>query len=116
MKILRWVLFLPLGFLASFLFGYLVAILNNFFGAASWYVWLASGAASGGAFIIVSLKVAPEENLISKWLIFATVMILGFIEAFVPILSGTDLSKSFAGIGMIIMAISVIQPFNKKIE
>lgn len=116
MKILRWILFLPLGFVASFVFGFLAVMLTNFFGGASWYVWLVSGAASSGAFIIVSLKVAPEENSISKWLTFATVSILGFIEIIGPFLFSTDLSKSFAGVAMVIMAISVIQPFNKKNE
>lgn len=116
MKILRWILFLPLGFIASILIGYIAFILNDFLGASNWYIWLLSGAASGGAFIVISLKVAPEENSISKWLTFITVAILGFLSAIGPILTGKDIISSFAGIAMIFMAISIIQLFSKKLN
>jgi uncharacterized membrane protein len=116
MKILRWLLFLPLGFIASVLLGYLATTITDFIGGASWYVWLISGAVSGGAFIIVSLKVAPEENSTSKWLTFVTVTTLGLLSALGPILAGGELASSFAGVAMIGMAIYVIRPFNKKNE
>lgn len=113
MKILRWILFIPLGFIASILFGYIAFILNDFLGASNWYIWLISGAASGGAFIVISLKVAPEENSISKWLTFITVTILGFLSTLGPILTGKDIASSFAGVAIVFMAVSVIQPFKK---
>ncbi len=113
MKFLRWALFLPLGFIASVICGYFANLITEVMGGASWYVWLISGAVSGGAFIVVSIKVAPEENKTSKWLTFGTVSILGALSSLGAIMAGKQLVSALAGLAMIAMAVFVIQPFHK---
>ena len=51
MNVLRWVFFLPAGFVSSVLSGYLATTVTELFGGASWYSWMLSGAVSGVVFI-----------------------------------------------------------------
>ena len=71
LRLVRWIFFLPLGFLASVLIGFLATTITEFIGGASWWVWLVSGAAPGGAFIVISFIVAPEKNKFTKWATFS---------------------------------------------
>lgn len=113
LRLVRWIFFLPLGFLASVFIGFLATTITEFIGGASWWVWLVSGAASGGAFIVISFIVAPEKNKFTKWATFSIVVILGILSALGPILVWEEKSRAFAGIAMVIAAFSIIRPFGK---
>ena len=111
MNVLRWVFFLPAGFVSSVLSGYLATTVTELFGGASWYSWMLSGAVSGVVFILVALAIAPKDHPVAKWVVFSVVVLLGVASALGPILVGKDMVRSLAGVAMAIAAFWLIRPF-----
>jgi len=105
LEVIRWVMFLPLGFTASVIVGLIAYYIIDIVGSA-WYVWLVSGAASGVAFISVSLYVAPIINNFSKWSTIIIVGLLGAISAIGSMSGGQEPVAAFAGITLLIVAVS----------
>lgn len=86
----------------------------EFMGGSTWYVWMMSGSVSGVVFILIALKIAPEENSISVRLTFSTVVLLGILSALGTIIVGQNMTHSLAGIAMAFSAFYMIAPFKDK--
>ena len=115
--ILRWVLYLPLAFVASMVAGTIGFYVTDFIGGAGWYTWLISGALSGGSFIGVAFFVAPRMNAIAKWSTLALVTTFGLISALGALLGGGDKSAAFAGVAMIAFGIMFArEPLRKTLD
>lgn len=104
-RFLRWIAFLPLAFGASVLIGAIATWVSTQFGASSWYIWLLSGAASGTAFFLVALHVAPSTSPIVKWTSVTVVGVLGLLATLGPLMTGHEPMRALAGAAMVLLAV-----------
>ncbi|MDP3844276.1 MAG: hypothetical protein Q8Q81_17205 [Oxalobacteraceae bacterium] len=109
MTIFRWTGFLPLAVLASILAGAPGYYLAEFFGMFEWQRWSISGASSAFVLIWVGLKIAPKTTKFVKWSLILIVVILGSLSAVGALLRPDELSTAFAGIAMVVVALSFIR-------
>lgn len=106
MRVIRWILCIPAGFVASVILGALAQMLGTAFGGANWYVWMVGGAASGVAFFWVAFRVAPERTAALKWTVVAIVGLLGLMATLGPLMTRRNTARAFAGVAMVVLATS----------
>jgi type IV secretory pathway TrbD component len=106
MRVLRWVICIPAGFLASLLLGAVVLTVANAVGGANWYVWMASGTVSAVAFFAVSLWLAPARTPALKWALVSIVAVLGAMALLGPILVRHEPIRAIAGVAMVFVAVA----------
>lgn len=105
MRFLRWILAIPLGFVASVLAGVAGGWFAHFYGQPTWWVHLISGVASGVSFFWVAYRVAPAANTRLKWILVCVVGILGVLSFAGPIIARKQWFQSLEGLGMMLMAV-----------
>ena len=76
MTILRWLAFIPAGFVAAIIAGFLGNFGASIFPGITWVAWSTSGAFSAAAFIFVGLRVAPARNRVAKWTLIILSLLL----------------------------------------
>jgi|GEM_PF-4376542 len=120
MRILRWLLCLPAGLVASVIMGALTQIIGSIitgvagnvshgiFGGsgAGWYVWLVSGLASAIGFFWAAFRVAPARTRALKWTLVLIVGVLGLMAALGPLMVQREQVRAFAGVAMVLMAVT----------
>jgi hypothetical protein len=115
----RWILFLPLALIASVLAGGAVSLAGSLFAGAPWYIWMVSGGASAAAFLFTAFRVAPTMEPVVKWLAVGILGLLGAMAALGPVMAGSDVTASFAGLTMVCLALSAARsplPFAPAID
>lgn len=117
-KALRWILFLPLGFVASIIAGMIYSILPTLFGGDTWYSLMVLGAIYSGVFVGVASAISPQMESKSKmtttdWMILVTVSLLGVLSIVGGVLRSEELVYSITGVTMIILPFMVFKPFKK---
>lgn len=106
MTSLRWMAFLPLGFVASVVAGAIGNLVIDQYFQSPWLTWTISGVFSGASFLYVGTEVAPTVNGVVKWVLIAIVGLLGAAALVGPLLSGREPERSLAGAAMIVVALS----------
>lgn len=104
MTVLRWIAFIPAGFVAAIIAGFLGNFGASIFPGITWIAWSTSGAFSTAVFIFVGLKVAPRRNRIAKWTLIILTLILGLIAGLGSLLGDQPVSV-FCGVAMILVSI-----------
>lgn len=105
MRLLRWIVCLPAGALASLVCGGLAGAFVDRFGDGGWVSSLVSGAVCGGIFFLVTFSVAPERTTVLKWVTVVVVGSIGFLSALGPFLSEGDPLPSITGGAMLAIAV-----------
>lgn len=97
----RWILYLPVAFIASVIGGFIGHSVASVFGGADWYVWVVSGAASASSFMFTAFYIAPHTNAFTKWSIISIVAIIGALSATGSLLGDGQKVASFTGLTML---------------
>lgn len=112
MTVFRWIVFVPLAFIASVVAGALGHIIGNFFGwmfwgPDIWYAWFMSGLFSAFAFVWVGVNVAPRITGAVKWTLVGLIAVLGAMATLGGFVEGGQTEGSIAGVVMVVVAIAV---------
>ncbi len=103
MRILRWVLFLPAGIVASILASYVLRMGAFMFPEIARL--LVSGFGGAAGLILGGLYVAPVRHPAVKWGLIIVAVTLGVISALGSLLAGDDKLEAAIGISMVIVAL-----------
>jgi len=104
MNILRWIVFLPLALLASMVGGALASTISEFIGMPNFLVWGASGVMSAFLFIYIGMLVAPKKTKGLLISLTSIVVVLAIISGVGVFLSGLELVRICASLGMVVCA------------
>jgi hypothetical protein len=106
MRILRWIVFLPVAVIVGLVAGKLGEILGVLiFRGKTWSSYLFSGLLISGCFILVGLKVAPLRNTLVKWILIAPCLAFGIMSTIGSLLTDKPVS-AFAGLGIILVGLA----------
>ena len=107
MTLLRWIFFVPIGFVASIVAGGVFEWMGPFlqFGEAARLI--CGGGVSAIVFFIAGMWIAPERNRLAKYALIVPIVLLGLISGIGGLLgehkliSATGFSMAIVGIGLI---------------
>lgn len=104
----RWLLFLPAGFAASVLVGFLAGLFFGLRNDAPWWGNLLSGALTAFAFFYVSIVVVPRYSKAVLGIVLLLIGLLSLLSMSSFLIDGERLN-GFFGVGMIFGTIFAIQ-------
>ncbi|MEI6398733.1 MAG: hypothetical protein WCO71_08180 [Pseudomonadota bacterium] len=118
LTVLRWIVFLPGAFIASFIMGCAIVISENL--STSMFFWsgffssevsciefiffVACGAMFSWVFIFVGIFLAPVRSEMLKWILIIIAILCGVIDAYVNAYSDDKL-KMATGISMVLVSL-----------
>lgn len=102
MNFLRWVIYIPCGFMAALVGGWVGTAGARF---SEFVGFTTSGAFSAAAFIFVGLVVAPKRTNIVKWTLIIPSCLLGVLSAIGKFI-GEDKLRMSIGISMAIFSLA----------
>jgi hypothetical protein len=102
MLVVRWVAYLPCGFMAALIGGWVGSAGSRF---SEFVGFTTSGAFSAAAFIYVGLAVAPKRNNAVKWTLVIPSCLLGVLSAAGELI-GEDKLRMSIGISMAICSLA----------
>lgn len=116
MRLLRWIICIPAGFLLSILLGAGGYSTARVLVGSGWSAWLVSGTVSALVFFWISFRIAPARPPALKWTLVVLVALLGLTAAIGPVVSGKNPTQAVAGVAMLCAAIGFARMSSAQIE
>ena len=118
LTVLRWIVFLPGAFIASFISGWVIVVLeipststffwSGFFSSEvsciDFICFVLCGAMFSGIFIPVGIFLAPVRSEMLKWILIIIAILCGVIDAYINAYSDDKL-KMATGISMVLVSL-----------